>query len=455
MEKNKKQKRVIYALLAVGFWMLLWQLFCLRNNNSILLASPLSTGKAIFRLITSKAALTAVGVSFLKIAAGFLLAVVIGILLAMLSAAFSPVRELLQPLMRLVKAVPVASFIILALLFVSSRHLSVLISFLMVLPVIYTNILQGITSTKKELLQMAEVFSLPFHRKLRFIYVPSVLPYFVSAMSVGLGFCFKSGIAAEVIGLPKNSIGENLYQAKLYLLTDELFAWTAIIVLLSVLFEKLVMVFVRWGMQYLIRPKKGVTFHKKEGKGKGTENISFRNVSKAFDGKSVLNHLSISLFKGERVALMGPSGSGKSTVIKLLLGLMKPDFGTVDFQGKASVVFQEDRLCEEFDAVTNVSIVTGNPEEAKEVLTKIGLTEIEGKAVSDLSGGMKKRVAIVRALLADGEVLVLDEPFVGLDEERRISTAALITKMLRGRTLLLVTHHEEEADSLTNRVIKL
>ncbi len=115
----------------------------------------------------------------------------------------------------------------------------------MVLPVIYTNVLQGIDGADPKLLEMASVFRMPFFRKVRYIYIPSVLPALVSAASVSLGFCWKSGIAAEVIGLPTGSIGEKLYEAKLYLMTGELFAWTAVIVLVSVVFEKLVMLLIR------------------------------------------------------------------------------------------------------------------------------------------------------------------------------------------------------------------
>jgi NitT/TauT family transport system permease protein len=156
--------------------------------------------------------------------------------------------------MTVMKAVPVASFIILALLWVNKKNLSVLASFIMVLPLIYTSVAQGLQAADEKLLQMAKVFHLKGFKKMVSIYIPAVLPFIISGVSVGIGFCWKSGIAAEVIGIPSGSIGERLYEAKLYLMTKELFAWTIVIIIISILFEKVVM--------YLLR-----RLQKKPGKG--------------------------------------------------------------------------------------------------------------------------------------------------------------------------------------------
>ena len=141
--------------------------------------------------------------------------------------------------MQLVKATPVASFIILALVWVRGSSLSVLISFLMVLPVLCGAVRTGIRSADVQLREMARVFRLPLGRRLRAIWLPAVLPAFQQGCSVALGICWKSGIAAEVIGLPNGSIGDALYRAKITLSTGELFAWTFVIILLSTGFEKL------------------------------------------------------------------------------------------------------------------------------------------------------------------------------------------------------------------------
>jgi NitT/TauT family transport system permease protein len=161
--------------------------------------------------------------------------------LAAFSAKFALIGEFLSPLMLTIKSVPVVSFIILALIWFSSKNLSVLISFMMVLPIIYTNTLMGINSLDKGLQEMAGVFEIPLSRQIRYIALPQIMPFFYSGCEVGLGLCWKSGIAAEVIGIPKGSIGERLQQAKVYLDTPDLFAWTVVIVLLSFIFERLIL----------------------------------------------------------------------------------------------------------------------------------------------------------------------------------------------------------------------
>ena len=148
-------------------------------------------------------------------------------------------EELLAPLVAVIKAVPVASFIILALVWLDSRGLAFFISALIVFPPVYLNVLEGVRCTDASLLEMARVFRVPFSRTLRGIYLPQVLPYFRSAVSVALGLCWKAGTAAEVIGLSGGTIGERLYTAKVYFETPDLFAWTAVIVLLSAGFERL------------------------------------------------------------------------------------------------------------------------------------------------------------------------------------------------------------------------
>jgi NitT/TauT family transport system permease protein len=208
-------------------------------KQQLLLPSPVSALACLGRLAVTAAFWRAIGWSAARILGGFLLACAVGVLLAVPAGRWRWVRELLAPLMAAVKAVPVVSFIILALVWLNSRQLPLFIAGLMVLPQVYFNVLTGIDQTDRQLLEMARVFRVPLRRQLWGIWLPQVLPYFRTAASLGLGLCWKAGVAAEVIGLPGGSLGERLYTAKVYFQTPELFAWTAVIVAVSAVFEKL------------------------------------------------------------------------------------------------------------------------------------------------------------------------------------------------------------------------
>ena len=214
------------SLWAVLFWLLVWQAGSMALHSDILLVSPLRVLQTLLALIQTTRFWSSLLGSMGRILGGFLLAAALGTLLAALAARFKRVEELLAPLVLAMKTVPVASFIILALIWFGSRNLSVFIALVMVFPVMYTNV---------------RVFKIPALRRIRCIDLPQVMPYFRAGCTLGLGLCWKAGVAAEVIGMPVPSIGERLQQAKVYLDTPELFAWTLVIVLMSVGFEKLFM----------------------------------------------------------------------------------------------------------------------------------------------------------------------------------------------------------------------
>ncbi|WP_295582993.1 ABC transporter permease [uncultured Oscillibacter sp.] len=239
-----KSKQTALRPWAVAVWLLVWQgaslaFRLLFPHGELLLASPLAALARLGQLALTVPFWRSVGNSALHILGGFLLSCALAAALAALAARLRPVAELLYPLVAAVKAVPVVSFIILALVWLDSRALSLFISGLMVFPPVYLNVLAGIGAADRELLEMARVFRVPWRRKLAGIWLPAVLPYFRSAVSLSLGLCWKAGAAAEVIGLPGGTIGERLYTAKVYFQTPDLFAWTAVIVAVSLAFEKL------------------------------------------------------------------------------------------------------------------------------------------------------------------------------------------------------------------------
>jgi NitT/TauT family transport system permease protein len=236
---SNKKKTWLPRIAAVMFWLIIWQVAAVAVGQEVFLASPLRVLQTLLQLLPTRAFWQRVLFSSWRILLGFVLGAGCSIVLALAAHRWRAAAWLLAPLMQLVKATPVASFIILALVWVRGRSLSILIGFLMVLPVLYGAVCTGIDSVDHSLLEMAQVFRLPVGRRLRAIWLPAVLPAFRQGCSVALGICWKSGVAAEVIGLPNGSIGDALYRAKITLSTGELFAWTFVIICLSATFEHL------------------------------------------------------------------------------------------------------------------------------------------------------------------------------------------------------------------------
>lgn len=223
------------------FWIAVWFLLSLLVNRELLLPGPLQVLRKLGSMMVTGAFWSSVALSLLRILGGILAALILGVLLAVLTEHSSIAKALLSPIMLLVRSTPVASFIILALIWLGRDILPLFISALMVLPVVWANVSAGIAGRDPQLLEMARVYGLSRWRVFRRITVPSVLPHFRAALSSALGLGWKAGIAAEVLTVPKQAIGRMIYESKLYLETTELFAWTLTVILLSFFIERLLL----------------------------------------------------------------------------------------------------------------------------------------------------------------------------------------------------------------------
>lgn len=462
------------------FWLAVWEAVALIAGNAVLVASPVETFREFLRLLGESSFYFSLGKSILRIGGGFAAGLFCAAFLAFLAYRIPFVESLFTPLMRFLLAVPVASFAVLLLIWWGASFLSAAVSFLVVLPQFYVSFTEGMKSLDKKMLQMAEVYRLPGFSRFFYVYRPALKPFLYSSMKISLGMCWKSGVAAEVIGLPDFSIGEGLYFSKITLNTAGVFAWTGVIILLSILFEKLVLNgterFLNWepevkkpgntssgrragkaereqepGSEKATGKEREPGSEKTEGKewesgetkaaGKaGTEEIRVRGLCKAYGETRVFQNFSAVYEKGRIYYLRQPSGSGKTTLLSILAGIEKADAGSIRVPERVSMLFQEDRLCEEYDAIKNVELVCGNRKQASEALLKLLEPESLEKPCSSLSGGMKRRVALVRAMEAEADFVLLDEPFVGMDRENRRMAEQYIQERQQGRTILIATH---------------
>ncbi len=443
-------KKRIAAALCVLFWLILWQVGAMLLDQEILLVSPIKALSRLAELVPAAEFRRSVGFSSGRILCGFGLGTLCGVLLALLAAKFRAVKLLLSPLISAVKAVPVASITVLALIWVTSRNLSVLISFLITLPVVYSGMLEGLENLDTKLNEMAELFRVPAWRRFTGVYLSQLLPYFRNAARLAIGLSWKSGAAAEIIGIPSGSIGEKLYNAKIYLETADLFAWTIAVILLSWASEKIFLLLVDLTVHAVsgkqIQRRRSAEFHELP-----PAELRAEGLSKSYGENAVLSGFTHIFPAGKTTAVMGASGCGKTTLLGLLTGLIRPDGGSVS-GAVFSAVFQEDRLCENLTAAANIRLVTGRTRSSGDIsraLAAVGLADCADKPVRELSGGMKRRVALVRALLAEYSAIVLDEPFKGLDEATGAQVAEYCRRMLTGKTAVLVTHDSSDCEALS------
>lgn len=246
----------IQKLTAIAIALLTWQAVAMLLHNDIVLVEPLVVGRRLLDLIPTAAYWIVIAVSALRILLGLLLAVASGLLCAALAARFSWMNTLLWPYVACMKSTPVASFIILCLVWVSTKNLSMLTIFLICFPIVYANMYESFVSVDKKMVQMLDIFRVPFLRRLRCLYIPHVMPFFLSTLKISIGMAFKSGIAAEVIGLPRGTIGSLLYESKIYLNTADMFAWTATIIAVSMLLEKLILQLVQQGYRFVLHTRR-------------------------------------------------------------------------------------------------------------------------------------------------------------------------------------------------------
>lgn len=440
-------------------WLVIWQVAAILIHNDILLAGPVEVFKTFIGLLGQGAFYKTCVASMGRILSGFFLAVLTGIVLGGLCYAFPFMKDMFWPVLSVLKAVPVVSFIVLLLIWQGSGQVALWVSFLVVFPNACTAAINGLLAVDDKLKEMADLFHIRGLGRLLYLYRPAFLPFMISAMEISVGMAFKSGVAAEVIGMPQASIGERIYMSKVYLDTPALFAWTLSLILLSFLVEKCLIKV----MKLLLKPTGQYTAarlskgSRKDEAGKRGD-IIIQDIFKSYGNKKVLSHFSGELKQGGRYLLMAPSGSGKTTLLRLIAGLEKPDQGTITF-AEVSYLFQEDRLFEDEFTITNIMLTTNKNdkeesnkafyERVRETAAKLLPKECLDKPARTLSGGMKRRCALIRTMLykADSEsgICLLDEPFAGLDPETKKRAAAFIEEHLHGRTLVVASHDEEDA----------
>jgi NitT/TauT family transport system permease protein len=427
-------------------------------GSELLLAGPLAVLVRLAQLVPTAVFWITVGFSLARIAAGFAVAFVLGLALGLAAHRWPALAELLAPAVSFLKSVPIVCVIVLLLMWVGSARVSAIAVFLAVFPAIYFSVLEGCTAASPGLGELLRVMGVPGWRRFLADTWQQLLPYLVATCRNACGMAWKAGVAAELIGSPRGSMGERIYQAKLLLETGDLFAWTIVVVALSWACEKAFLALLRatggWALSASVpRP---VADRRQQP---AAAAISLDQVTLGYDGEPVAT-CNLELAPGSRTVLSDPSGAGKTTLVRTACGLLAPLSGYVEAPawGELSVQFQDTRLVEAMTAEQNLllcSAGTLSAGEAHALLAELLPEDALGRPVSELSGGQRRRVELARALAHPGAAVVLDEPFASLDAASHKVAAAFVVSHLCGRTLLVASHAPGDVELLHAAPVRL
>lgn len=471
------------AVLIVAIWLLVWQILASLIDNRWLACTPLEAAASWIDLAATGTFWFAIACSLGRIALGFAVAFLVGVLLGFAAGRLPLLGDFMKPLVAVIKSAPVVCIIALLLVGTGANATTSIVVGLVVFPQFYHAVLESVGAHDRQLDAVMSIFGVPPLRKGFFVDLAALGTSLRAACAIAAGLAWKSGVAAELIGLPAISIGTGVYLAKISLDSATIIAWTATVILLSWLCEKLLL----WLMDALLglpklmlakrvrralrSPAAPDEAFSSEGCALVIDELTHRHASMKDDlsHETTLIYKSIQVAPGERLCVMAPSGAGKTTLLSLVAGILEAKRGAIVFENAAgkgterektrlSIVMQDSTLLPWATPLENIALVARDDAEIRRghhdllaVLDDAALA----KPIHDLSGGMKRRVELCRALAHGSDLVIADEPFSGLDENTKRRCVSLIDQALCGRTLIMATHDEKDAELLGARIIHL
>lgn len=466
--RNKVNSKIVTCL----FWLAIWQAATWLTASKLLLPGPADALLALGGLIRTKKFYMDIGWTAARCIIAMALSFAAGIPAAALSYKSDTARSILSLPVGFFKAVPVMAIIIYVILLAQSDWVAVIVCFFMCFPIVYTNILEGLDAMPSEYLEVGNVYGLSRLERAKYIYAPGLLPQMKAAIGLTAGLSWKAVVAAEVLSIPKYSLGYEMINAKYYLETANLFAYIFVIVVMSMAFEKVINLGLRhiewkgYEGSKLKRRSSDRTAKTKEQFPVAVNTVTVEHLAKTFETKSVLDDVNLIFEAGKVTAMMGPSGQGKTTLARIIAGLENADSGKVFIgtleardgsrTGRTAFLFQEDRLLPWLNIYDNIAIGGGDMERIKELAEQLEIGTKLWKLPAELSGGQRHRAALARTFAADSPLMILDEPFRGLDDALK---DRIIDRLWQGetvaRTVILITHSAEDAGTLADKILEL
>lgn len=460
IDKKTLSVRALTRCAPVAFWLVVWQVVSMLDSSGILLCGPLDALLALCRLSSTQTFWSSIWFSTLRIVAGVLLGYIIAGVLAAASWHTSTVRILLQPALLAIKSTPVACVVVILLIWTGAANVSVITVLLLVVPAIYFALCAGLDNMDAGQRDLFEIFGARGRRRFFALIWPAILPYLETASSTVLGMSWKAGIAAELIGVPAGSLGERIYQAKLLLETPDLFAWTFCVICLSWLFEHGAMALLRgtWprAAKLALRAPRDL---RASGHGSSDASLRAQGLLIGYGAEPLCGPLGFSLGPSSCLCLQAPSGTGKTTLLHTVARLQCPLAGSLENTARGrSMMFQDTRLVEDLDAIDNI-LLFARPgftrKDARDLACELLPKDALSRPVRELSGGQRRRVELTRAFAAPGELVLLDEPFGGLDAQAHSCALAFVKRHGAGRIVVFATHDADDAQALGAQILEL
>lgn len=450
-------KRIVLTCLSILLIPVAWQLLSWQMAQPQLIPSFPDLIRALFRLVYSPGFLVSIGTTCLRACVGLLLSLAAASITAFLLNRSEAIRFLFMPWLSLLRSVPVISFILLALIFLNPEMIPLLIAFLTMYPLLTENLLKGLMNRRDSWKMLARQFHLNAWNRLFQINYPQLRPYLFSGLASAVGFGWRAIIMGEVLSQCVDGIGKRMKEAQVFIDVPELIAWTLVAIVLSWLTDKLISRLSDW--QPSVRYRHSAV--ELQAVSLKPNDICLTDVSYSYG----VHHMNIILKAGKIYALSAPSGQGKTTLLQLLNGTLRPTGGEITgLPQQTANLFQEPTLLPQLTAKENIMLGGAAyydrailEQQSLRLLTAFQLEKQAEMYPAALSYGQQQRVALARALMFPAGLLLLDEPFNGLDVELRQLVARFLVEWQQEKqaTVVFSSHHADEIRAMNAEVITL
>lgn len=436
-------KKQIARILSVCTALLLWQGISSWINYPELIPSVGGLFVAVSGLFVKSSFYTAIGATVLKGCFGIIAAFILALPIGFLCGKNSFWRHYFTPLLSALRSTPVVAFILLIILWFPAELVAPVIALMTMFPVLCENIIRGVQSIDSDYEKLAAVYKINFAIKVKHIYYPALRPFIESGAVTAFGFGWKAIIMGEVLSQPFSGIGVAMKNAQIFINVPELIAWTLIAIIVSFILTELL----RHGIRIHYTRKKIVRgLNRESAIPTPHQNIVVHNITKQFEGEPILNHIEGTIPAGGTGIITGASGQGKSTLLDIIAGTTQPDTGLVSgCNARIGFMFQSALLLPWLTIEENILLTAPHSTTAdslREILQTLEIDTLIHRFPHQISGGEQRRASLARALASQPDLLLIDEPFSGMDKERADTIADTILEWSKqhGTTLIIALH---------------